>query len=174
MRKTFTLLIALLAFCVSSWAQLPEENHVMDLGTHGIGEIVTIPEFEGMIFHNSYEEAPRPESAYTQGDYTYVRVKVTDKGWTDPAYYWQYELAGIWCMNNGEDEIHLTRYEFDEGGNPIKQHNYTITITVAGGMVEVGTWEPSCSTETPDATVLKDTTYHCYIQRSGGRIGRVE
>jgi len=160
MRKTFTLLIALLALTVSSWAQLPEENHNVNLGKHGIGEIVTIPEFEGMIFHNSYEEAPRPESAYTQGDYTYVRVKVTDKGWTDPAYYWQYELAGIWCMNNGEDVIHLTRYEFDEGGNPIKQHNYTITITVAGGMVEVGTWEPSCSTETPDATVLKDTTIH--------------
>ena len=132
----------------------------MNLGTHGIGEIVTIPEFEGMIFHNSYEEAPRPESAYTQGDYTYVRVKVTDRGRTDNNYYWQYELAGIWCMNNGEDEIHLVRYEFDEYGSPIKQHNYTITITVAGGMVEVGTWEPSCSTETPDATVLKDTTIH--------------
>ena len=34
-------------------------------------------------------------------------------------------------MNNGEDVIHLTRYEFDEYGSPIKQHNYTITITVA-------------------------------------------
>lgn len=160
MRKTFTFLIALMALCVSSWAQLPEENHNLALGTHGIGEIVTIPELEGVVFHNSYEEAPLPESAYTQGDYSYVRVKVTDRGWTDPAYYWQYELAGIWCMNNGEDEIHLTRYEFDEYGSPIKQHNYTITITVAGGMVEVGTWEPWCSTETPDATVLKDTTIH--------------
>ena len=142
------------------WAQLPEENHNLNLGTHGIGEIVTIPDLEGVVFHNSYEQAPLPESAYTQGDYSYVRVKVTDRGWTDPAYYWQYELAGIWCMNNGEDVIHLTRYEFDEGGSPIKQHNYTITITVAGGMVEVGTWEPGCSTETPDATVLKDTTIH--------------
>ena len=160
MRKLFTLLIALMALCISSWAQLSEENHVMDLGTHGIGEIVTVPELEGVVFHNSYEQAPLPESAYTQGDYSYVRVKVTDKGWTDPAYYWQYELAGIWCMNNGEDEIHLTRYEFDEYGSLIKQHNYTITITVAGGMVEVGTWEPWCSTETPDATVLKDTTIH--------------
>ena len=157
-RLAAVLLTAILTLPL--YAQLPEENHNLDLGTHGIGEIVTIPDFEGVVFHNSYEQAPLPESAYTQGDYSYVRVKVTDKGWTDPAYYWQYELAGIWCMNNGDDEIHLTRYEFDEYGSPIKQHNYTITITVAGGMVEVGTWEPWCSTETPDATVLKDTTIH--------------
>ena len=157
-RLAAVLLTAILTLPL--YAQLPEENHNLDLGTHGIGEIVTIPDFEGVVFHNSYEQAPLPESAYTQGDYSYVRVKVTDKGWTDPAYYWQYELAGIWCMNNGEDEIHLTRYEFDEYGSPIKQHNYTITITVAGGMVEVGTWEPWCSTETPDATVLKDTSIH--------------
>lgn len=161
MRKTITLLIALLALTVSAWAQLPEENHNLALGTHGIGEIVTIPDLEGVVFHNSYEEAPQPESASSLQEWDwYVKVKVTDRGRTDNNYYWQYELAGIWCMNNGEDVIHLTRYEFDEWGNPIKQHNYTITITVAGGMVEVGTWEPGCSTETPDATVLKDTTIH--------------
>lgn len=158
--RLVTLLLTVM-MVIPLWAQLPEENHNVNLGTHGIGEIVTIPDLEGVIFHNSYEQAPLPESASTQGEwYAYVRVKATDRGWTDNYYYWQYELAGIWCMNNGEDVINLTRYEFDEWGNPIKQHNYTITITVAGGMVEVGTWEPWCSTETPDATVLKDTTIH--------------
>ena len=156
MAVLFTVLMA-----VPMWAQLPEENHNLNLGTHGIGEIITIPEFEGVIFHNNSESAPLPESASTQGEwYAYVKVKATDRGWTDNYYYWQYELAGIWCMNNGDDVIHLTRYEFDEWGNPVKQHNYTITITVAGGMLEVGTWEPWCSTETPDATVLKDTSIH--------------
>ena len=90
MRKTFTLLIALLALTVSAWAQLPEENHNLALGTHGIGEIVTIPEFEGMIFHNSYEEAPQPESASSLQEWDWcVKVKVTDRGRTDNNYYWQ-------------------------------------------------------------------------------------
>ena len=148
------------------WAELPEENRVLDLGTHGISEVVTIPQFEGEYFYVAPgEDYPKPQSASDVGDQAaYTRFHYTDREaiWSDyyDGHLSKIEVDDILCVNNGTDHIYLTQYEFD-GGDVSKKINWDITITVSGGVVEVGKMVPDCEGfETPDPTVLKDTTIH--------------
>ena len=160
----------LLTFLMSLplWATLPEENRVLDLGTHGIGEIITIPELEDEVFYVAPGESfPKPQSAYDVGDWgAYTQLKYTDQSAIWGTVNGEYgliaklEVNAIWCMNNGTDHIYLTQYVFDSEYTASKQINWDITVTVAGGIVEVGSWDPSCTEEDPDWTVLKDTTIH--------------
>lgn len=148
------------------WAQLPEENRVLDLGTHGISEVVTIPQFEGQYFYVAPgEDYPKPQSASNVGDqaaYTRFHYTTREGIWSDNygGHLSKIEVDNILCVNNGTDHIYLTQYEFD-GGDVSKKINWDITITVSGGVVEVGKMVPDCEGfETPDPTVLKDTTIH--------------
>ena len=145
-----------------------DENYVLDLGTHGIGEVVTIPEFNGLTFHVAPNAAdPKSQSANDFGDWAaYTRLWYTEKSMIYGSYYgyegWfvQLRIDEIWCTNSGTDHIYLTQYEFDEDNNVTNTINWDVTITVAGGIVEIGACGPGCENSDPDPTVLKDTTIH--------------
>ena len=161
-RLAAVLLTAMMA--LPMYAQWEVEDKNLDLGTHGKGEIVTLPQFEGQYFYvKQGEYLPTPESASTQGDWgAYTRFKYTNTGsvWTENAdRISQYKIDAIWCMNTGTDHIQFNQYEIDENHYIVKQIRWDISITVAGGSVEVGTWDEN-DDPNPNVTVLKDTTIH--------------
>ncbi len=154
------VMMAMPMLAQESW-EVVDKN--LDLGTHGKGEVVTIPQFDGEYFYVKQGDFyPAPQSASTEGDWgAYIRLKYTEMGsiYSEEGALSRFRFDAIWCMNSGEDLIVLNQYELDESYHIVKQIRWNISITVAGGMVEVGTWDEN-EDRNPDVTVLKDTTIH--------------